>query len=135
MRRPRRTSFALLLVYLLALLLPQHEDLVLPGATACTWYDASRSESVLSLYSHAGAPAVAGHAHRVLVDGGRPPASLLDQVRYDGLGMAACQRNGRNSARAVVALLQHASVRQAIRSAGAGFSASPPRAPPVLLNA
>jgi hypothetical protein len=131
MKRPRRTSVALLLVYALALLLPQREELSLPGATACAWYDVSCSESVNSLHSHAGAPAIAGHA-RVLVDAGRPPAGLLDQFRYGGPATHSLQPNAREWGRAAVTTLQYQSVRQAIRSADAGFRASPPRAPPFL---
>lgn len=132
MRRPRHTSVALFLVYVLALLVPQHEELVLPGATGCAWYNAACSESVFALDSHAGTPAVAGHA-RLLVEAGRPPADLLRQFRFGGPGMAWFQPTSREWVRAADTTLQYQSVRQTLHSADIGFRASPPRAPPVLL--
>lgn len=132
MRRPRPTSFTLLLVYTLALLLPQREDRASQGAAGCPWYPAFCTDPVLSVHAHAGGAAASGHPLRVLIDAGRVPAGLLEQFRQVGPGATPFPQTGGECARAAVTLLQHQAVRQVIRSADAGFRASFPRAPPVL---
>lgn len=131
MRWPQRTSLGILLLYSLALISPQQADVALPSAEACASSADACPSTVLSLRSHTGASASWALGFRALIDAGRPLDVLRDPSESGGLDAIFAARNERNWARASASTREHRAISPAIREAGTGLVASPPRAPPV----
>lgn len=133
MRRRHRTSLGILLLYSLALISPQRADIALPVAQACAWSADACPSSALSLRSHTGASASWVLGLGALIDAGRPLEVSPDPSEFGGLDAIFAARSERNWARASASTREHRAVSPAIREAGIGLAASPPRAPPVNL--
>lgn len=133
MRRRHRTPIGVLLLYSLALISPQQADVALPRAEVCAWDVEACPSSALSLRSHTAAPASWVQGFRVAVDAGRPLDGSLGQFRLGDLNAIFVARSRSSRARAAASTREHQATRPAIRDAGIGLDASPPRAPPVHL--
>jgi hypothetical protein len=132
MPRRRPPSLLLLLLYALALVLPQRAGTDLSADTACAWDSQGCEGSVLSFSLHTSATTLSGTGVRALADGGRPSSSQFDQLRLGGVPWLFVGRNEGARSRASSSTLEHYAVLASIRLAETGLRSSRSRAPPVL---